>query len=202
MISKYDVLLSGACEVVSRYDYAYWQLFKKGKEFQFPLEVDLDYKRIIEFYGQEYIDKARSINNSNYQRYKRIKHRIEMYLDLGTCVFVTLTFTDEVLRSTNEVTRRKYVSRFLKAVSLHYVANIDYGGENGREHYHAVVLCDQIDDSWPYGFTWFEKVHKTGDKKKLAQYICKLTNHSLKATTRRSTYIFSKDIENIDFSKL
>lgn len=57
---------------------------------------------------------------------------------LGLTWFCTLTFRPDVLASTSPETRKTYVARFLKATFGAYVANLDYGGKNGREHYHAV----------------------------------------------------------------
>ena len=58
----------------------------------------------------------------------------------GFTWFCTLTFGPEILASTTAETRAIYVKRFLKATFGAYVANLDYGGKNGREHYHAVAF--------------------------------------------------------------
>lgn len=200
MVTKQEVIELGITKIVSRYDYADWLFRKKNVPIDF--DVELEYFRILEFYGEEYIKKARNINTNNYLREKRIKKKIQNYVAFGSCVFATLTFTDEVLCSTDENTRRKYVSRFLKSISPHYIANIDYGSTTEREHYHAVIQIDRVDSKWKYGFAWYEKVHPTGNKKKLAEYISKLTKHSVKACLKKTTFIFSKDIENIDWENL
>ena len=128
-----------------------------------------------------------------YARVARLRSRISDLLDIGDCIFVTLTFREDVLLNTSESSRRKYVTNFLSSISGHYVANIDYGEENGREHYHAVVLRSaDIDCSlWKYGAINFRRIHNK-NKTALAKYIAKLTNHAIKETTRRNHAIYSR----------
>ena len=80
----------------------------------------------------------------------------------------------------------------MKSISDFYVANIDFGKNTEREHYHALVLVDRINDTWDYGFTWFERVHRSDSAATLAKYVSKLTNHAIKETTKRSCYIYSR----------
>lgn len=112
------------------------------------------------------------------------------------CSFLTLTFTDDVLASTSEDTRRRYVARFLKSISQNYVGNIDYGKLNEREHYHAIVEGDQLDlSSWTYGFTKCIKVGYSDiitDTARLSKYINKLSNHATKKTTKGKKIIYSR----------
>ena len=137
------------------------------------------------------------INHASYERTKRLKERIEVMLLKGACLFLTLTFNDNTLASTTEKERRTAVTRFLKAQCSQYVANIDYGSKNHREHYHAVVCSDSIVfDTWrKFGNINAERVRmrdvKT-DKTKLSKYICKLSNHAIKETTKRSSLIYSR----------
>lgn len=154
-----------------------------------------NYFKIVDDFGSDYIDTCISIYKSYRGRLSRIRSRIESYLKSGKCIFATLTFEDSVLDSTSEETRRKYVQRFLSSVSDCYVANIDYGVDDKythREHYHAVIKVDWISDKWPYGYTWFELVRQTSDDQALSKYISKLVNHSLKESTKRCCYIYSR----------
>ena len=105
MVTKQEVIELGITKIVSRYDYADWLSRKKDVPIDF--DVELEYFRILEFYGEEYIKKARNINNNNYLREKRIKRKIQNYVAFGSCVFATLTFTDDVLNSTDENTRTR-----------------------------------------------------------------------------------------------
>lgn len=143
---------------------------------------------------EEYYDECIKIVNADYQRRKRLKERITSMLNIGQCLFLTLTFTDSVLENTQQHIRRKYVARFLKANSECYIANIDYGDTTEREHYHAVVLCDYLSyDSWPYGFSFVESINRYASEDKLACYISKLTNHAIKESAKRCSLIYSRN---------
>lgn len=137
---------------------------------------------------------ARSINNSNYKRVNRLNDRIQRYLSMGVCVWLTLTFNEDTLTNTTEEQRRKYVVRYLKKQSTYYVANIDYGKSTEREHYHALVVTDYVDmNQWKYGFAYTERVkNHCSTSVKLSKYVSKLTNHAIKDSTRRSAYLYSR----------
>ena len=107
----------------------------------------------------------------------------------------SITFISLVLKNTNEETRRKYVTRALKQMSDRYIANIDYGTKNEREHYHAIVVCDQVDHTlWSeYGAINFERIKATSDSVKLAKYVVKLTNHAMKESVKQNRVIYSKN---------
>lgn len=140
--------------------------------------------------------EASKINQSHYQRSSRLRKRIQKYLTMGNCVFLTLTFTDETLSKTSQETRKRYVTRYLKSQSEHYIANIDFGAENGREHYHAVVCADSIDyQSWHHlGAVKGERIRTSSlSSVRLGKYISKLTNHAIKETTKRNAIIYSRD---------
>jgi hypothetical protein len=139
--------------------------------------------------------EAERINNAYYARVRRLKVRIAHLLSLGTCFFLTLTFNNDTLSITSADTRRKYVTRFLKSISTDYVGNIDFGSKNGREHYHAVVLCSVAPDmsSWDcYGFSNAKVIVSSEDFVPVAKYISKLTNHAVKATTKGCRAIYSR----------
>lgn len=147
-------------------------------------------------YGDKYVKEARKINTASFRRVERLKNRIKDYLLSGQCIFVTLTFNDDCMNNTSEETRRQYVSRYLKSISNKYVANIDYGVNDKythREHYHAVVLIDWIDEKWTHGYIWREKVHQDCSDEKLSKYITKLCNHAIKESTKRCCYIYSRN---------
>ena len=115
--------------------------------------------------------------------------------------FVTLTFNDETLKL-KERTRREYVKNYLNQFEGN-IANIDYGGKNGREHFHAIIIANEKTETekvpntkkfvtiknakeWQYGFSDIEKIKtKDNDIKKISNYIAKLTNHALKIGNHR-----------------
>lgn len=110
------------------------------------------------------------------------------------CVFLTLTFTDETLASTSADTRRRYVHYYLKTQSDHFIANIDFGAKNGREHYHAVIQADKVEiEPWrKYGALNVKKIRQSSEPIALSKYVAKLTNHAIKETTKRTAIIYSR----------
>ena len=157
---------------------------------------DIEFDCIINNRIKE-LNEVEKICKASIQRTKRLRTRIETILLSGNCLFLTLTFNDNTLNSTSIETRRKYVSRYLKSFNCLYVANIDFGSKNHREHYHAVVGLDNIDlSAWrTYGNINVQKVRNNSielNKKRLSKYICKLSNHAIKETTKRSCLIYSR----------
>lgn len=150
--------------------------------------------------GFVYVDTCRKIENSRFQRVKRCKMRIKGIVFDGDAIFLTLTFNDEILASTSQETRRRYVTRLLKRYCAKYVANIDFGKLNGREHYHAIVECDvknaeMLKKAWgkKCGFADFRKIgSKEDDLKKTTKYINKLNAHCFKDPTRMYRVIYSR----------
>lgn len=142
-----------------------------------------------------------NLNHSRYARTSRMKKKIETMLTLGECSFVTLTFKPELLDNTSEETRRQYVRKYLKEQSPCYLANIDYGKKNEREHYHAVVFgrvdlepwrdkCGRINAK---PVRYFEEREDNDSPVKLAKYINKLTNHAFKETAEQQRIIYSSN---------
>lgn len=143
-----------------------------------------------------------SQNSNRYHRASTINKRIEYIVDNGQAVFGTLTFTDEVLKQTSFETRRQYVRKFLKANCSIYVANIDFGKNKEREHYHFVgsPFNRKIDKgSWRFGFDHYKSV-KYGSPKTLARYVHKLSNHAVKDTAFfvNQNPIYSRNFVNVD----
>lgn len=200
---KAQIIEAGFDRVVKECDKAIFQGIKK--EFnpdytpRFPSSISYESALAIKdeyFYsGKEKYDEwqeAEKINHAKNQRAWRLHDRINSYLE-KPCLFLTLTFTDEVFEKTSEETRRTYVARFLKATGCKYVANYDEGEDYGREHYHAILQSGFIEPStWLYGNLDVERVRRAKDSIKLARYIAELTNHAIKATTRQCRVIYSR----------
>lgn len=146
--------------------------------------------------GFNEIDCAIRLNDSKYRKAKKVRDKIEKLVESGNAIFVTLTFTDITLQNTTIETRRRYVSRYLKANAKNYVANIDFGAQNGREHYHAVVDKDiNFNDWYKYGAIKVERVRSTtGDLFRVSKYVTKLTNHALKVEGLQPRLIYSRCI--------
>lgn len=150
-----------------------------------------------------YIRKlCHSVSNTKYNQRKNIEKRFIKAVRMDSAIFLTLTFTDEVLSKTNAETRRKYVQRFLKSECEIYVANIDFGDKNGREHYHALVYAFEGSISlkkWHiYGGIKAERVHNTDkDGEKVSKYLAKLSQHALKKSGRFPRLIWSRGWEDV-----
>lgn len=168
--------------------------FRKGNFDLFDLLIqEFNDKYPAGTYRECYLLKNRRKN-----RLTRAKKRIGQMLLSGQCWFITLTFNDNAFIKYNAETRKKAVSEFLSAYAYDYVANIDYGSKNEREHYHAVVLLKnrKIDLSkWQekYGAVNVRKCRTSkNDKVAMSKYITKLTNHAIKMTTKRTALMYCR----------
>lgn len=169
-----------------------------GEYYTFSLSsesINYWFDSLADKFGFCSILEADRINHATFERTRRLKRRVESIISYPS-LFLTLTFTNNVLFTTSLATRRRYVARFLKSITSNYVANIDFGSKKGREHYHALVQVESVDHTlWRYGAINFERVSydstKTTDK--LSEYVSKLTNHAIKKTTRRFHLIYPKN---------
>lgn len=144
------------------------------------------------------------ILDAKHKRVSRLRARIFDMIYKNDSLFLTFTFTDKTLNKTCADTRRQAVRRFLNALNVPYVANIDFGKKNEREHYHAVVQIGRVDYSkWKYGAINGIKIRNdikydddgvitSESVEKIARYVAKLTNHAIKETTRRSVIMYSR----------
>lgn len=185
------VLRSGFCELRRKVDFAFYlERYHLENNFSIPYEeaysIFAQYGELMEW------GEAGKINKAFYERVKRLKKRVAELIS-SPSVFLSLTFTDAVLASTSAQTRRKYVTRYLKANYPNYIANIDFGKTNGREHYHALIQGDNVcyKDWHCYGAIKGERV-VVENVTALAKYVSKLTNHAIKETTKRSAVIYSR----------
>lgn len=114
------------------------------------------------------------------QRKTTMKKKIEYFLENYDCSFITMTFDDDNLKYANDVN----IKRFLNKLGVEFICNVDYGGINGRKHYHAIITSQNIDLSlYKYGNLDIKKiVVKNSDK--LAYYLLKLTAHGFKETDK------------------
>lgn len=155
------------------------------------------YEEMIRKYkdGYNYIDCAERLNESKYRKAKKVRDKITKLVLSNSAIFITLTFNDKTLSKTTPETRRRYVARYLKENCKEYVANIDFGGLNGREHYHAIVSKELNLKEWhKYGAIQIEKVRNCDDSyKRLSKYITKLTFHALKLGAIAPRLIYSRN---------
>jgi len=147
-------------------------------------------------YGEKVYKTCASLKHARFMRFKRCSDKVRELVLSGDAYFITLTFKDDVLARTSEVTRRRYVARMLKRLAPFYVGNIDFGDKaknpdsNEREHYHAIIGCYGIPDfrHWEknYGFVKVKKIgNNEKDLKAVSKYTAKLSSHALKASTTK-----------------
>lgn len=154
---------------------------------------------LVHMYGQDTIDKLFKRAHADSNIISRLRSRIELMLNLGDCIFLTFTFTDRSLAVYSTDYLRLCVKRFLNVYSSLYIANVDYGKENGRIHFHAVVLASHVHlKSWKFGALNAQRIHTTEDSLCLARYIGKLANHSVKESTRRESIMYSRGFVEIE----
>lgn len=181
------------------------QLNKLHKAYVFSEDKDVAWQNYILFtnsvFGDEAVSKvafdiSERLNNAHYCRYKRLRWRVSRMLDHWDCTFVTLTFSDKYIDSSLD-TKREYCKRYLSSFEVPYVANVDYGSKNGRVHFHAIIAAsieDLNDVPWKYGFSHFQSCSiDEADEKRLCKYVAKLSHHALKATTKNSRLIYSRN---------
>lgn len=184
---KYDLYLKTRLANYSMYCSSHF----KDKTFNEKLRFYYDYYLPSDLSYDEII-ACEKIYNSFRKRQGRLRKRIENMITNNNCLFLTLTFTDDVLNSTSFETRKKYVLRFLNNLNCAFVGNVDYGSENGREHYHCVVAIDNVScNDWHYGAINFKRIINKNSLA-LAKYVAKLTNHALKESTNNARIIYSR----------
>lgn len=174
-----------------------------------PFLIDEDTGEVTNWDLYDKVNECERIRDSRKkQRQKVEKHLIYLLKrpDLK-CFFLSLTFNNDALQLKPD-SRKQAIRRLLQKFS-DYVLNIDYGSENEREHYHAVVAlpddyevyeiettkgtkqcrCDILDE-YKYGFYNMEPIRCDSDSPKLlANYMNKLTSHSIKV---KQSYISVK----------
>lgn len=159
-------------------DYTMQKIIVEQIETLEPLYTERDYK-----------------DYENYRKKnQRARSRIEKIISSEKALFLTFTFTDKALQTTSENTRYQGVVRWLKSNCLDYVANIDYGNEHSREHYHAVVSVNKKIDytSWRYGALNGVKIKRSSSPLALAKYLNKLVNHAFKSSNNSKKIIYAR----------
>lgn len=160
----------------------YTKAYRKAVRFKDYKEMDI----VAQYMSCEQMDACDAINASRWGRWKRARKRIESMMPKKP-IFCTLTFNNETLETTTREQRRNLVARYLKEHCTEYLANIDFGKENEREHYHAVCIAktgSMPREPWAkYGNPDFKRVHRTESAGRLAKYINKFTAHAFKEST-------------------
>lgn len=139
------------------------------------------------------------LNDSYKKKLNRLRNKINKLFKQENLFFITFTFDNSKLRKKDVnlykvATLRKYVTNWLGNYANDFVGNIDYGGLNGRIHFHVVVSTklSRIDyKTWNYGAINFERINNFNDRS-IAIYVNKLCLHALKESTKRQTLLYPK----------
>ena len=162
--------------------------YNQKKYFAFkndlPFTLIKDYEKIL---------KAR------YQKNSRIKKRLVYLLSRFENIwFITFTFNNDYIDKSTR-TKRDLMKMVLNTHDFLYMLNIDYGKKNEREHYHCILATNlDIDINqfiqfyYEGGFSLSIQCKKgLYDYKRLTKYLNKLTNHCIKATTKRQRILYN-----------
>lgn len=155
------------------------------------------------FLSFEEIKIIDNLTKAHYKKLKRCKNYASYMFKNGQVYFLTLTFKNEYLNKTKEITRRNQITRILNKYFKYYCANVDYGKKNEREHYHALVFLKYHDkkiiDAFfneyllKFGGLNIKKVPKSDiDLNRTTKYLNKLVNHAFKKTCKGKNLIYSK----------
>lgn len=202
---KAKVLNNGMVEAQKKYSLTMFKkyqeemaLYENGEIIENWKPLNDNQLQVYRMMAQEFPEEwkeAYRVNDASYHRTKRLKEKIKRMITSGSCIFLTLTFTDKVLDNTSQDTRKQYIKKALKTMSDTYIANIDYGKKKEREHYHAIVLAAKVSqEQWKYGNLDYERVRVEQEDSpvKIAKYINKLTNHAIKETVKQNRLIYSR----------
>ena len=176
----------------------------------FDKEYDTEYlSKIIEYNHNRYISfkegiyfeevpEYEKVLKARYAKVSRIKKRLIYLLSRSDYVwFCTFTFSNDYINKCDR-TKRDLIKSVLKTHDFKYILNIDYGKTTEREHYHCI-----IGTNWDMDVNQFIQTHypchclaiqcKKGreDFTRLSKYINKLTNHCIKATTKRQRILYN-----------
>lgn len=136
--------------------------------------------------------------NARYMRVSRVKDRFHYLICRRKyAYFLTFTFDNNYIYKCDR-TKRDLIKNCLNSIddSL-YILNIDYGDRTEREHYHCILGTDVLLSktffllTYPC-FTWVEQIPLDMTQiKKVSKYINKLSNHSIKDSTKSHRIVYN-----------
>ncbi len=155
----------------------------------------LSYKNNIPFTENKDFER---VLQARYQKVGRIKKRL-VYL-LSRCDYVwfcTFTFDNHYIEKCTR-TKRDLIKSVINTHDFKYILNIDYGKTTEREHYHCIIGTDinfnvnqYIQSYYPCHCLAIQCKKDRADFSRLSKYINKLTNHCIKATTKRQRILYN-----------
>lgn len=164
---------------VIRYNHNKYLCIREGISF----ERNEDYERIL---------------NARYSKVGRIKRRLIYLLTFSKYIwFCTFTFDNYYIDKCTR-TKRDLIKNVIGVRDFKYILNIDYGKTTEREHYHCIIgtnedidLNKYIQDNYPCFCLAINCKTNYADFNRLSKYINKLTNHCIKASTKRQRILYN-----------
>lgn len=141
--------------------------------------------------GQEISKAIINLRECDKKSYYNMLKRVQSILECPYSYFITFTINNENYNLQIDTYRRKIKEAL--APASQWVANEDYGYDNGRLHFHALVgFSSQIDYNmilsiYQYGAVNIKPIH-TKNAEAIRNYMLKLTLHALKETANSIFY--------------
>lgn len=178
--------------------------------YNFDKEYNVDFlSKVIEYNHNKYVafrnnlpfetnKEYEKILNARYQKCHRIKRRLIYLLSRYNYIwFCTFTFSNKYINKCDR-TKRDLIKSVINTHDFKYILNIDYGKTTEREHYHCIIATNIdmdvnqfIQSHYPCHSLSIQCKTGLNDFKKLTKYINKLTNHCIKATTKRQRILYN-----------
>ena len=155
----------------------------------------LSFKEGVFFEKNEEYEK---ILNARYSKVGRIKRRLIYLLTFSKYIwFCTFTFDNYYIDKCTR-TKRDLIKSVIDTHDFKFILNIDYGKTTEREHYHCIIgtnldldLNSYFQNNYPCFCLAINCKTGQADFNKLSKYINKLTNHCIKATTKRQRILYN-----------
>lgn len=191
------------------YNQKKYELYKKG------IVDEAAERELIDVFGDEDAKALEQLQDARRKQKKKIKNHLEFWMNRDYRIFfVTFTINNE---NQEKLSKNKSKDAYFKAFkdvctrslsfTKDYIINVDFGDENEREHYHALVAYERnactmrynghinkkthrkeyedvnINKKYKVGFVVAEEFDYNIDdagSDKLSRYITKLVVHSIK----------------------
>lgn len=164
---------------VINYNHNRYLAFKNNLIF----EENKDYERIL---------------SARYMKVSRVKKRLIYLLCRYKFIwFCTFTFDNYYINKCDR-TKRDLIKNVINTRDFKYILNIDYGKKTEREHYHCIIatnynldLNQYLQDNYSCFCSALLCNTTIDDIKRLTKYINKLTNHCVKASTKKQRIYYN-----------
>ena len=164
---------------VIEYNKSRYNAFKNG----IILEPNIEYERIL---------------SARYMKVSRVKKRLVYLLyNFRYIWFCTFTFDDYYIDKCDR-TKKDLIKKCINKFDFKYILNVDYGKKTERQHYHCIIATNynlDLDKYLKEHYMCFSSALLCNtditDLKRLTKYINKLSNHCVKASTKRERIIYN-----------